>query len=132
MSESIHTNYEPYGLMQDINRPDYMNEHVFQRNRLPPRAYFLPPEHLSLSGKWKFHYASSPLDWEPNLIDDGAWNLIDVPGELVLMLSRAILREGFSYLCGIERANTSARYSSFPVREELLFTYSSIITLALS
>ena len=83
MSESIDKTHEGYGVVQDIDRPDYMNERVFQRNRLPPRAYFLPPEHLSLSGKWKFHYASSPLDSEPDSVDDGAWDLIDVPGKLV-------------------------------------------------
>ena len=63
----------------DEDRPDYMNERVFQRNRLPPRAYFLPDEHLSLNGKWRFHYASSPLEPEP--VDNGAWDLIDVPGK---------------------------------------------------
>ena len=94
MSKSIDTTHERSAIMQDIDRPDYMNERVFQRNRLPPRAYFLPPEHLSLSGKWKFHYASSPLDSEPDSMDDGAWDLIDVPGELLLMFSRAVLREG--------------------------------------
>ena len=85
MVESI--NGEP-GIMGIENRPDYMNERVFQRNRLPPRAYFLPAEHLSLSGKWRFRYASSPLepDPEPEPVDGGAWNLIDVPGKLVLRL----------------------------------------------
>ena len=112
MSESINTRREGCGVVEDIHRPDYMNERVFQRNRLPPRAYFLPPEHLSLSGKWKFHYASSPLDSEPDSMDDGAWDLIDVPGKLVLMLPRAVLREGFSYLYDIERAKVSVEYSS--------------------
>ena len=93
MSESVDTTKKEDGVIQeDINRPDYMNERVFQRNRLPPRAYFLPPEHLSLSGKWKFHYASSPLDSEPDSTDDGAWDRINVPGELVSMLFRAVLR----------------------------------------
>lgn len=69
----------------DEDRPDYMNERVLQRNRLPPRAYFLPPEHLSLSGKWRFHYASSPLepDPDPDSVDDAAWDLIHVPGKFV-------------------------------------------------
>ena len=98
MSESIDTIHEKDGVVQDADRPDYMNERVFQRNRLPPRAYFLPPEHLSLSGKWKFHYASSPLDAEPDSMDGGAWDLIDVPGKLFLMFSGAVLRDGFSYL----------------------------------
>ena len=75
---------EAHGTMEaDESRPDYMNERVFQRNRLPPRAYFLPAEHLSLSGKWRFHYASSPLEPEPELLDVNAWDLIDVPGKLV-------------------------------------------------
>lgn len=65
----------------DSQIPDYMNEHVFQRNRLPPRAYFLPAEHQCLSGKWKFHYALSPLDPEPSSEELGAWSSIDVPGK---------------------------------------------------
>ncbi len=60
--------------------PDYMNEHVFCRNRLPPRAYFLPAQTLLLSGRWRFHYASSPLEVEPPSHKADAWSLIDVPG----------------------------------------------------
>lgn len=71
------------------SRSDYMSERVFQRNRLPPRAYFLPDEHLSLSGKWKFHYASSPLESVPELLDDTAWDLIDVPGKLISRLFKS-------------------------------------------
>lgn len=77
MAEAIN---EECGAMVDKDGPDYMDERVFQRNRLPPRAYFLPAEHLSLSGKWRFHYALSPLEPEPEPGDDGAWALIDVPG----------------------------------------------------
>lgn len=77
---------EAHGTMEADDRPDYMNERVFQRNRLPPRAYFLPAEHLSLSGKWRFHYASSPLEPEPELLDAAAWDLVDVPGKLVSRL----------------------------------------------
>lgn len=77
---------EEHGTMGDQDRPDYMNESIFQRNRLPPRAYFLPAERLSLSGKWRFHYAASPLEPEPESRDDGAWDLIDVPGKLVSRL----------------------------------------------
>lgn len=84
MVESSSTVNATDGTVGDTDRPDYMNEHVFQRNRLPPRAYFLPAEHLSLSGKWRFHYASSPLEPEPDPKDDGAWDLINVPGKLVL------------------------------------------------
>ena len=65
---------------RESRTPDYMNEQVFQRNRLPPRAYFLPAENQCLSGKWKFHYASSPLDPEPSPEDLNAWSEIDVPG----------------------------------------------------
>ncbi len=72
-------------LCRNQDPPDYMNERVFQRNRLPPRAYFLPAEHLSLSGKWRFHYASSPLLPEPEP-GHGAWDLIDVPGKLISRL----------------------------------------------
>ncbi|KAF7198394.1 Beta-galactosidase [Pseudocercospora fuligena] len=39
--------------------PDYANEQVFQRNRLPARAYYLPPEILLLNGTWDFHLAST-------------------------------------------------------------------------
>lgn len=88
MVELINGVYDTTG---DEDHPDYMNERVFERNRLPPRAYFLPAEHLSLSGKWRFYYASSPLDLEPQPVDDGAWNLIDVPGKLFSRLSRSSL-----------------------------------------
>ena len=71
--------------MGEKDPPDYMNQRVVQRNRLPPRAYFLPAEHLSLSGKWRFRYASSPLepDPEPEPVSDGLWDSIDVPGKLL-------------------------------------------------
>lgn len=42
-------------------RADYENEQVFQRNRLPPRAYWIPEAALLLNGKWDFNYASAPL-----------------------------------------------------------------------
>lgn len=43
------------------HRADYENEQVFQRNRLPPRAYWIPESSLLLNGKWDFNYASTPL-----------------------------------------------------------------------
>ena len=49
------------------------------RNRLPPRAYFLPVHHQLLSGRWSFHCASSPFETEPSSDDAGAWSKIDVP-----------------------------------------------------
>lgn len=85
--------------MGDKDGPDYMDERVFQRNRLPPRAYFLPAEHLSLSGKWRFHYALSPLEPEPEPGDDGAWALIDVPGKLISRLLSPLSSGKLSYNC---------------------------------
>ncbi|GIJ99648.1 hypothetical protein Aspvir_003649 [Aspergillus viridinutans] len=41
--------------------PDYENQHIFQRNRLKPRAYFLPETSISLNGRWDFNYAASPV-----------------------------------------------------------------------
>ncbi len=76
--------------------PVYMNEHVVQRNRLPSRAYFLPAEHLSLAGKWRFYYAPSPLDPEPEPVDDGAWDLIHVPGEMTSSLFRSFFQAASS------------------------------------
>jgi beta-galactosidase len=81
--------------------PDYNNEQVFQRNRLPPRAYHIPEESILLNGRWDFNYAPTPLhapeprqngqdtpatpDSEsgPDTIADEAvheWTSIDVPG----------------------------------------------------
>lgn len=57
-----------------------MNPGVFQVNRLPPRAYFLPPQTLLLSGSWDFHLADSPLSPAPDTNDCKAWNRITVPG----------------------------------------------------
>ena len=96
MSTSISRQHDTTG---DQVPPDYMNERVFQRNRLPPRAYFLPPEHLSLSGKWRFHYASSPLEPEPELKDDDAWGLIDVPGKLLSKGSTSLSQGNLLSLC---------------------------------
>ena len=76
--------------MEDLSqKPDYMNERVFCRNRLPPRAYFLPEQTLLLSGRWRFHLASSPLDAAPKPDDLSSWTHIDVPGHLEL--------QGFGY-----------------------------------
>ena len=61
-------------------KPDWMNETLFQRNRLQPRAYNLPKHTSSLSGKWRFYYASNPLEVEPSSEDVDAWSPIDVPG----------------------------------------------------
>jgi beta-galactosidase len=50
---------EPQGLEE---KPDFCNQNIFQRNRLPPRSYFLPATSLLLNGVWEFHYGSSPLE----------------------------------------------------------------------
>ena len=42
-------------------KPDYCNEHVFQRNRLPARSYYIPETSILLNGVWDFHYAPTPL-----------------------------------------------------------------------
>ena len=66
--------------MEAQHQPDYMNERIFQRNRLPPRAYNLPPHTLSLSGRWKFHYSTNPSAPGPAEEDADAWSKINVPG----------------------------------------------------
>lgn len=53
-----------FGVADDISSDvssDYENEQVFQRNRLPPRAYWIPETSMLLSGEWDFHYARNPL-----------------------------------------------------------------------
>ena len=67
-------------IMDPAEPPDYMNETVIERNRLPARAYYLPAQTLSLSGRWKFHFATSPLEPDPSPNDLDAWSGIDVPG----------------------------------------------------
>ena len=70
--------------MESNQAPDYMDERVFQRNRLPSRAYFLPDETLLLSGRWRFHYSTSPLEDAPDSSDTAAWTNITVPGHMEL------------------------------------------------
>lgn len=69
--------------------PDYENQHVFQRNRLKGRAYFMPETSLSLNGSWDFHYAltvrsaPSPTETAPrrDVNESGTqWGAITVPG----------------------------------------------------
>jgi beta-galactosidase len=59
---------------------DYANEKIFERNRLPPRAYFIPEHSLLLNGRWRFHYASSPT-LAPLISDElSDSSTIEVPG----------------------------------------------------
>ncbi|KAL3463530.1 glycosyl hydrolases family 2, TIM barrel domain-containing protein [Aspergillus heterothallicus] len=67
---------------------DWENPAVFQRNRLKPRAYWIPETSLSLNGNWEFNYVSSPLLAPPPTStseedsDEGEveWKPIVVPG----------------------------------------------------
>jgi beta-galactosidase len=85
-------------------RPDYCNEKVVQRNRLPTRSYYIPESSLLLNGQWDFKYAQTPRQApEPHHHNDGhasssssslllvdsqgeieepesAWSQIEVPG----------------------------------------------------
>lgn len=58
---------------------DYENPKIVERNRLPPRAFFLPKDNVSLNGRWDFHYASSPVH-APEPADEDVWSTITVPG----------------------------------------------------
>jgi beta-galactosidase len=51
-----------FDTLQIGEKPDFCNHNVLQRNRLPPRAYFLPTTSLLLNGIWDFNYASNPLE----------------------------------------------------------------------
>ncbi len=81
--------------MSRQSRPDYANEQIFQRNRLPARSYYIPESSLLLNGRWDFHYAPtpehspSPLQDTPTTTESGlettsdeeiTWSSIEVPG----------------------------------------------------
>ncbi|KAK5165557.1 Beta-galactosidase (Lactase) [Saxophila tyrrhenica] len=83
MGELAPTQMTSIGSNQLESLPDYNNEKIFQRNRLPARAYDLPKDSLLLSGKWNFHYAPTPMhappvSGKPDI--DGSWTDINVPG----------------------------------------------------
>lgn len=59
---------------------DYENEQVFQRNRLPPRAYWIPETSLLLNGKWEFNYSSTPLHAPQPSVRNPAGHSPDVVG----------------------------------------------------
>ncbi|KAK2761154.1 hypothetical protein FQN54_001675 [Arachnomyces sp. PD_36] len=72
-------------------RADFENEQIFQRNRLPPRAYWIPETSLLLNGKWDFNYAPTPLhapqpsvpenhDELSETTEPHSWAPIQVPG----------------------------------------------------
>lgn len=59
---------------------DYCNEQIFERNRLPSRAYFIPEHSILLNGQWRFHYASSPELAPLSTEEISASDTIEVPG----------------------------------------------------
>lgn len=67
---------------------DWENPRVLQRNKLTPRAFYLPDTSVSLNGRWDFHYAESPLLAPPvtsggksdPIFDSNEWTSINVPG----------------------------------------------------
>ena len=66
--------------MKKDKRPEHMDETAIARNRLPPRAYYLPAQTLLLSGRWRFHLANHTKGPAPDSDDKDAWTTIDVPG----------------------------------------------------
>jgi beta-galactosidase len=70
----------------ELSANDWENPRVYQRNKLAPRAFFLPDTSVSLNGRWAFHYAASPL-LAPAVDSDekggdsaDEWGSITVPG----------------------------------------------------
>lgn len=78
--------------------PDWENLEVLQRNRLSPRAHYIPfataeaalggrressDRFLPLMGTWRFHYAESPSQAPEGFadpsFDDAAWDTLPVP-----------------------------------------------------
>ena len=87
---------------------DWENQDVFERNKLAPRANFMPfanmdelktgnPEassfYISLNGLWKFTFSEKPADRPGDFFktefDDSTWSLITVPSNWEM--------EGFGY-----------------------------------
>lgn len=68
-------------LQEDPSTPDYTNEHVFRRNCLPARSYYIPETSLLLNGSWDFHHASTPLEAPgPEAVKETSWAKLTVPG----------------------------------------------------
>jgi beta-galactosidase/evolved beta-galactosidase subunit alpha len=81
----------------DGQYPDWENQHILHRNRLPARARFATypdepaaragassPWELSLNGMWRFHYAPTPTEaprgYAAATYDDAGWDHLPVPG----------------------------------------------------
>jgi beta-galactosidase len=59
------------------------NLNVYEEGQEEPRAFYIPETHLSLNGKWKFHYSEVPEKIPANFFqtnfDDSEWDKIKVP-----------------------------------------------------
>ncbi|EXJ83156.1 hypothetical protein A1O1_06775 [Capronia coronata CBS 617.96] len=42
--------------------PDWCDQNIFQKNRLPPRSYYIPSDAISLNGQWMFNYSLTPQE----------------------------------------------------------------------
>lgn len=84
VSDSDSISSEPGKHLRCASQPDYANEKVVQRNKLPARSYHLPESSISLNGTWDFHYAATPSlapSWDDiGNYHDFSWNSIVVPG----------------------------------------------------
>lgn len=71
--------------------PDWCDQKTFQRNRLPPRSYYIPETSVCLNGEWTFNYSPTPQQapsgkkyssQSSSVLhkDDGDWASIVVPG----------------------------------------------------
>ena len=69
---------------------DWMNPKIFNINKRPPHAPYLPAnslksskDYLSLNGNWKFNFSPNPsfrpTDFYQNSFDDSCWDNIPVP-----------------------------------------------------
>ena len=74
-----------------IDRHDWEDEGVLQRNREPARAAFVPYRHkagdrqMTLDGLWRFHWTPTPDGQPDNFFstdfDDSQWVLFPVPAD---------------------------------------------------
>ncbi len=71
--------------MADNQPHDWENQHVLQINREPACAYFMPENHLSLNGMWKFRWTQTPQEQTGEFYlpsyDDSTWDDFQVPGD---------------------------------------------------
>jgi beta-galactosidase len=67
--------------------PDYCNEKVVERNRLPARSYYIPEGSLLLNGTWEFNYvqtllnAPEPRNHNDSLANSSSSSLLLINGE---------------------------------------------------